>query len=283
MIIAVASGKGGTGKTTITSNLALSLEQEVYLVDCDVEEPNLNLFLQGEKIAEETAYALIPELKEELCSKCGVCADICEFNAIACANTFPLVFAELCHSCAGCIKLCPNQALKESKYPIGQINTYIKDKITLIEGKLNIGHPLAPPLIKKLKKKIPKQKTVIIDAPPGTSCPVVASLKGVDFALLVTEPTPFGLHDLDLALKTVKELKIPSAVIINKSSSQDNIITDYCKNVGVDVILKIPDNINIAKTYSKGKPFIEEFPVFKDKLKSVIKNIENRLGGIDVQ
>jgi len=279
MIIAIGSGKGGTGKTTIAVNLAKSLEEKITLLDCDVEEPNAQIFIQGKKIKEEEVSVPIPWVQEELCSECAKCSHICQFNAIVSFNTIPLIFPELCHSCGGCIKICPTQALQEKEYPLGVITTYQKEHITLLEGKLNIGHPMAPPLIKRLKKNISSSILTLIDAPPGTSCPFITTVKKADFVLLVTEPTPFGLNDLQLAVETIKELQIPYGVIINKDLAESNLITDYCDQESIPVLLRIPNNQEIAKIYSQGKILIEEIPLFKQKFVDLMNEIKKLTGG----
>ncbi|MDQ7033185.1 MAG: ATP-binding protein [Desulfonauticus sp.] len=264
MIVAVASGKGGTGKTTVSVNLARAIDKEILLLDCDVEEPNAHIFIQGKPIKQHTVNVPIPKVKEDLCKECGECAKICEFNAIVSFNTVPLIFPELCHSCGGCIKVCPEKALFEIDNPIGELRFYKNGKISLIEGRLKIAHPMAPPLIKSLKKHIDPQKLVILDAPPGTSCPVIATLKGSNFIILVTEPTPFGLNDLKLAVETVLELDIPFGVIINKNEPGKSIIDEYCQEKNIPILIKIPNQRRIAEHYSKGKILVDVAPEYKN-------------------
>ncbi|WP_456324543.1 ATP-binding protein [Desulfonauticus submarinus] len=271
MILAIASGKGGTGKTTVAVNLAQTIEQDIFLLDCDVEEPNSHIFVQGNKIEEKDFSVPIPKVDEDLCQECGECAKICQFNAIVSFNTVPLIFPELCHSCGGCIKVCPTKALSEVEHTIGKISIYKNQHITLVEGKLNIGHPMAPPLIKAVKKHIPENKITILDAPPGTSCPVIATLKKADVVLLVTEPTPFGLNDLKLAVETVRELKIPFGVVINRAEPGRDLIENYCQEQGIPILLQIPDSRQIAEFYSKGKTVVESMPEFKKEFKTLLE------------
>lgn len=271
MILAIASGKGGTGKTTVAVNLAQTIEQDVFLLDCDVEEPNSHIFIQGNKIKEKDFSVPIPKVDEDLCQECGECAKICQFNAIVSFKTIPLIFPELCHSCGGCIKVCPTNALSEVEHIIGKISIYKNKHITLVEGKLNIGHPMAPPLIKEVKKHIPEDKITILDAPPGTSCPVIATLKKADVVLLVTEPTPFGLNDLKLAVETVRELKIPFGVVVNRAEPGQDIIENYCQEEGIPILLQIPDSRKIAELYSQGKTIVNHLPEFKKEFKTLLE------------
>jgi MinD superfamily P-loop ATPase len=263
MIISVASGKGGTGKTTVAVNLALALNN-VQFLDCDVEEPNAHLFLKPEIKNQKAATIPVPEVDETECNYCGNCRDICAYNAIA---VFPqdkdrkgsvLIFNHLCHGCGGCTLLCPLKAIKEVDKEIGVIETGNSGDIQFVHGKLNIGEIMSPPLIKQVKEYIDPARTVIIDAPPGTSCPVIASIKGSDFCILVTEPTPFGLNDLVLAVEVLKKLQIPFGVVINRSDIGNEEVEIYCQDKNIPVLMRIPFDRKIAQLYSEGNPIVTE-------------------------
>ncbi|MCP4131436.1 MAG: P-loop NTPase [bacterium] len=265
MQIAVASGKGGTGKTTISVALAAYIAQlgiPVTILDCDVEEPNTNLFLKNKIENQEAVYSLIPAVDMDTCSGCGKCGEICAFSAIVMINNKPLVFSDMCHSCGGCALICTEGAITETKKKIGIVEQGMERNINYIGGRLNISEVMSPPLIKAVKNKSDKTGITIIDSPPGTSCPVIESISTVDYVILVTEPTPFGLHDLKLAVGMVHETGIPFSVLINRSGIGDSRVEDYCTEEGIDVIATIPDSRDVAEKYSKGEfaqYFIKEF------------------------
>jgi MinD superfamily P-loop ATPase len=267
MIVSIASGKGGTGKTTVAVNLALALQkvQPVQFLDCDVEEPNAHFFLKSRIDRSQTVYLPTPEIREEKCTFCGKCAQICAYNALAVLKSTVLVFPELCHGCGGCTLLCPEEAIQEKGHKIGILEFGTSDSISFAHGKLDIGQAMSPPLIRALKKHMKAGNTVIIDAPAGTSCPVVESVKGSDISLLVTEPTPFGLNDLQLTVETLKELQIPLAVIVNRSDGRDRSIREYCQGQKIPILLTIPLDRTIAEAYSEGKTIIETQPSYRDK------------------
>jgi len=273
MIISVASGKGGTGKTTISTNLAVSIDRRAKLLDCDVEEPNAQLFIKPEIIENEIVYTMIPEIDETLCDGCRKCAEICRFNALTVVGKKVIVFPELCHSCGGCIVVCPESAVGEGSRELGVIETGTKDKLTFIQGTMRIGEAMSPPLIRKVRSKIEENDLAIIDAPPGTSCPVITAMKDTDFVLLVTEPTPFGLHDLKLAAEAVKVLDIPCGIVINRSDIGDRTVQEYAAQKKIPILLEIPFDRRIAETYSRGQLLIEDFPTWRHAFEILYRDI----------
>jgi len=276
LIIAVASGKGGTGKTTIAVNLAYALDREVQLLDCDVEEPNAQLFLNGALLSTEEVTIPIPQIDASLCNGCGECSRFCEYNAIVSYGTMPLVFADMCHGCGGCMKVCPPQAIREVDHRIGVIETFSAGKITLVQGKMDIGAAMAPPLIRAVKQKTDNRIPILLDAPPGTSCPVITTLRGADFVALVTEPTPFGLNDLILAVETVREMDLPFGVIINRSGSGDARVNFYCADENIPILAEIPDDRKIAEAYSRGELIGKVFPEYRLIFEKIINDITTR-------
>jgi len=229
MIISVASGKGGTGKTTVAVNLALSLEENVQFLDCDVEEPNAHIFLKPRITHAQSLNVLVPKIDEEKCTYCGKCAEFCSYKALAVVKKKVLFFPELCHNCGGCSIVCPEKAIKEVNKPKGVVEEGTSNSIRFIQGELNIGEAVSPPLIREVKKSARDSQITIIDVPPGTSCPVIEAVKGSDFCILVTEPTPFGLNDLILAVGVCRELKIPFGVVINRADVGDKKVEEYCQ------------------------------------------------------
>ena len=276
MVISVASGKGGTGKTTIAINLALSLKNAQY-VDCDVEEPNGHIFLKP-KIKERLSVGIpVPQVDDSKCTYCGMCAEACEYNAIVVVKERVLVFPELCHGCGGCSYVCPADAIKEVEREIGVIEKGMAGNIEFVHARLNVGEPMAPPLIRKEKNFINDSKTTIIDSPPGTSCPVVESVEGTNFCILVTEPTPFGLNDLKLAVGMVRILDIPFGVVINLSDIGTREVWDYCSQENIPVLMEIPYNRRIAELYSKGIPLTEVLTEYKDKLSKLYDYVSSKI------
>jgi MinD superfamily P-loop ATPase len=264
MIISVASGKGGTGKTTVAVNMALALGSCQFL-DCDVEEPNAQIFLKAAISGQQPATVRVPEIDYQKCNFCGVCRDVCAYHALAMLPKKILFFPQMCHSCGACLRLCPQGAIQEIDRTIGGIETVERNGIHFVHGKLDVGETMAPPLILQVKSYIDPSKTTIIDAPPGTSCPMVTSVKGSDFCLLVTEPTPFGMNDLQLAIQTVRKLGIPYGVVVNRAEPDDLKTRVYFKDHEIPVLLTIPFDRKIAEFYSVGNPFIEQFPEFREK------------------
>ena len=273
MIITVASGKGGTGKTTVSTNLAASISKPVRLLDCDVEEPNVHLFLHPEKVEVEKIYAMVPTVDDSLCTLCGICNDICQFSAIIQAGAAIIIFPEMCHSCHGCLIACPESAIRASSHQLGEIYHGQVRNIELHYGKLRVGEAMAPPLIERVKEYTDKNGITIIDAPPGTSCPVVTTLRKSDFVLLVTEPTPFGLNDLQLAVETVQLLNIPMGLVINRCDIGNTATKDYVKKMDIPVLLEIPYKREIAENYSKGVLIVDSLPEMKKVFQDLYSNI----------
>ena len=276
MIISIASGKGGTGKTTVATNIALSIKN-VQFFDCDVEEPNANIFLKSKIIDSEDVKVNYPTILKNKCNYCGKCSEFCAYNAIAVVPSNILVFPELCHSCIGCELVCPNNAIDWTDRSVGIIKHGQSNGIDFYEGLLTEGEMQAIPVIKSLKKKINKNKNVIIDSPPGTSCPVIESISGSDYCILVTEPTPFGFHDLKLAVAVVKHLKIPFGVIINRDGIGNDRVDSYCKNENIPILLKIPEKQKIAYLYSKGISLVNESHEWHEMFGLVFNRIQEEV------
>ena len=277
MKIVIASGKGGTGKTTIATNLAVSLShvgQKVQYLDCDAEEPNGHIFLKPEIEASEDVTIGVPEVDMDKCNGCGKCSRLCQYSAIVCVKGKVLVFEELCHSCGGCMAICPEGAIIEKQRKIGTSEFGKSNGVYFGHGKLNIGAIQTPAIIRYVKQKAINDGIAIIDAPPGTSCPVIEAIKGSDFVLLVTEPTPFGLNDLELAVGMVRELKLPFAVAINRSDIGDDAVVRYCKKEGIEVLLEIPNDRKIAEAYSRGVIIVEAMPDYKQKFLKLYEDMK---------
>ncbi|MFC1965265.1 ATP-binding protein [Chloroflexota bacterium] len=266
MIISVASGKGGTGKTLVATSLALSLRDKykVQLLDCDVEEPNDHIFMKPIITHSEAVSIPVPKVDEGKCTHCGKCAEVCAYHAIAVLGEYVLTFPELCHGCGACSYLCPEEAISEVSHDIGVIETGHADGEDFGHGKLAIGQAMAPPIIRKVKGLVDKDSVVIIDASPGTSCPVVEAIKDSDFCLLVTEPTPFGLNDLMLAVETVRQLSIPCGIVLNRAGVGDGKTEEYCQKEGIPILMTIPLDMNIASLYSQGVSLVEGMPDYKN-------------------
>jgi MinD superfamily P-loop ATPase len=271
MKIAVASGKGGTGKTTLALALAEALADGCTLLDCDVEAPNCHLFVNSDVWREEAVSVLVPEFTDEGCDGCGRCVRACRFQALARIGKRVLVFTEMCHSCGGCVLACPHKVLREVPLGIGKLQFRHGPAFELISGVMDVGYAMAPPLIRQLKEHIPASGLVIMDAPPGTSCPMVTAVRNNDFVILVTEPTPFGLHDLKLALATLQELDLPYGVVINRADEGAPLIRDYCQEKKVPVLLEIPYRRDIAENYSRGGSLLALCPEMGDTLRDLVK------------
>lgn len=281
MIISILSGKGGTGKTTAAVNLAVSLaakNEKVLLLDADVEEPNAGLYLKP--VLEESlpVSILVPQIDEEQCDYCGECADFCQFNALAVAQKVVLTFPELCHACGGCTLVCPKEAIKEVGREIGVVEKGWAESIDFWQGRLNIGEPFAVPVTRSLKEGLAdiKDSVVIIDSPAGVSCPVIEAVRGSDFALLVTEPTPFGRHDLGLALEMVEHLGIPHGVVINRAGDDNSIVSDLCQEKNVPIMLEIEFSSRLASLGAAGIPFSKVLPYWQERFYETYQSIKEK-------
>ncbi|MBI9019888.1 MAG: ATP-binding protein [Verrucomicrobia bacterium] len=274
MKVAIASGKGGTGKTTLSVALAQAWDGPVQLLDCDVEAPNASLFLSLETATEQVVTVPIPVVDSSRCTGCGKCAAICEFNALAVAGNSVLVFEELCHSCGGCVRICPEQAITEQPRKIGTIRTGSIETIRLTEGRLDIGRAMAPPLIRAVKKSADPKTPVLIDCPPGTSCPMITAVKDSDYVILVTEPTPFGLHDLTLAVETMRLLNLPFGVVINRADSGDDRVVTFCQQEAIPLLLQIPESRKIAEACSRGETLLSADPSLKEALQNLARSFQ---------
>ena len=282
MIISVASGKGGTGKTTVAVNLALALKDARFF-DCDVEEPNAHIFLKPRLNRQEKVFIPVPEIDTAKCSFCGKCGEVCAYHALAVIKGEGghqgevLVFPHLCHGCGACSMLCPQGAIREVNKEIGTVESGSAGEISFVSGRLNVGEAVSPPVIRRVKEYLEPSKTAVIDAPPGTSCPVICAVKGSDFCILVTEPTPFGLHDLSLAVEVLRKMEIPFGVVINRSDIGDGKVEDYCAKENIPVLMRIPFSREIAEAYARGISLISAFPDFKGKFIEMRARIDTLL------
>ncbi len=280
MKIAIVSGKGGTGKTFVTTNLAFvaSLNESVTLFDLDVEEPNAGLFFDGQNEQQMPVERMIPIVDESQCDHCGVCSEVCEYHAIITLANQVLVFPELCHSCYGCLEMCPTGAISEGKKEIGTIVKAQARNVKILTGRLKIGESATTQLIRQTKRT--KTKTAnwyFFDAPPGTSCPVIEAVKDMDFVLLVAEPTPFGLHDMDLLVQVLRQLDKPFAVVINKSQSQENVITQYCQQNGIEILASLPLDEEIARANAQGKLVSQIQPDVQQRFADLLQALRQKV------
>jgi MinD superfamily P-loop ATPase len=289
MIITVASGKGGTGKTTVAVSLALSITADYrtttdhpLFLDCDVEEPNAALFLKPVIEERREVGQLVPEVDAEKCTYCGRCAEVCQYHAIAVVPQRVLVFPELCHGCGSCTLNCPEQAIREVLHVTGTVERGWAGSVEFTQGTMNVGEPMAVPIIRQLKQWVippdPTDQPIILDAPPGTACPVVESMRGADLVLMVTEPTPFGLHDLRLAVEVARgELGLPVGVVINREGVGDRGVDDYCAAEDIPILMRIPLDRRIAEAYSEGMPLVEALPEYRDQFRELYCRIQEEI------
>jgi MinD superfamily P-loop ATPase len=282
MRIAIASGKGGTGKSTVACNMALALAKagsRVALADCDVEEPNLYLFLPGGEISAEEVAVSVPVIDKSRCTYCGKCADFCKFNAISVFLRNVMTFPGLCHSCGGCLLICPENAIKEIPRKVGVVKTSRPaEGIELVTGVLDEGEHSSVPVIRSVKNKLPASGISMIDCAPGTSCNMVSAVSGCDYCVLVTEPTPFGLHDLALAADVLAEMGIPYGVVVNKHTGENTLIEDYCAGRGIVILEKIPYDDEIARAYSGGIAAVAAVPRLAPLFKSIYEKAVKGVG-----
>jgi MinD superfamily P-loop ATPase len=277
MVVAVASGKGGTGKTTVAANLA-RVRGNVTLLDCDVEEPNVHLFLNGEpECGPEVVSIPVPEVDEARCDGCGECARFCAYKALAVLAKRVLLFPELCHGCGGCARVCPRDAIREAARRIGVVEmSRAAGGLTLVQGRLDVGAAMAPPLIRAVKARIPKAGDAILDAPPGTSCSLAATLRATDYAVLVAEPTPFGLHDLKLAVAVARQLGIRFGVVVNRADGRDDRVPAYCRWERIPVLAEIPEDRRIAEACSRGALAADALPEYRPLFENLYAAVEER-------
>ncbi len=282
MRVVIASGKGGTGKTTVATNLAVvaaAAEQQVALLDCDVEEPNAHIFLKPKIRERHPVMRLIPVVDEAKCTLCGKCGEICQFSAIVLIGEKVLTYPDLCHACGGCKRVCPVEAITEHPREVGKVEIGSSGPVQFIHGVLDVGEAMSPPVIQAVKQAAPKEGLIIIDAPPGTSCPVIESIRGVDYVVLVTEPTPFGLHDLQLAVEMVRALGLAFGVVINRADSGDDKVRDYCRDNRIPILSEIPDDRRVAEVYSKGEMICAALPDYRQLFQQLLQEIVQKAGG----
>ncbi|MEB3829695.1 ATP-binding protein [Phormidium sp. CCY1219] len=278
--ICIAGGKGGTGKTTVAANLAATLAQQgnpVTYLDCDVEEPNGHLFLHPTLNRRDRVTVPIPQVDSDRCAGCGQCAEICQFNAITVLNGSVLVFPELCHSCGGCSLICPNGAIAEVPQEIGTVETGTAQGINFVQGLLDIGQVKTPPVINAVKEHIPPSGIAILDAPPGTSCPVVETVRDADYLVLVTEPTPFGLHDLKLVVDMARVLEIPFGIVVNRSGIGDRALYTYCEAEKIEILGEIPDDRQVAVAYSRGQLAVDVLPERRSQFARIAETLSQKV------
>jgi MinD superfamily P-loop ATPase len=275
MILSIASGKGGTGKTLVATSLAISLEGHtpVQLLDCDVEEPNAHILLRPEIESSRSVTVPVPAIDKEKCTYCGLCSDVCAYNAIAVSQKVVLTFWELCHGCGACSYVCPEKAIREVEREVGVIESGHAGTVSIVGGRLNVGEAMAGPVIRAVKKLTDPEATVILDAPPGTSCPVVETIRGSDLCLLVTEPTPFGLNDLAIAVEVAREIRVPFGVVINRDGPGDNRVSEFCARERIPMLMRIPFDRRIAEAYCRGETLAAAAPQWQQAFRELFDSV----------
>ena len=273
MIVAVASGKGGTGKTSVALSLAVAAARRVQLLDCDVEEPNCHLFLRGASVGTRGVNVPLPVVETEACTGCGVCGEVCQFHGIVALPNGAHVFPSLCHGCGACTRLCPAGALSEGQRTVGEVVVSRGDGVELVTGRLAVGETLAVPVVRAVRRCAAGDATVIVDAPPGTSCTMMAAVRGCDVAALVTEPTPFGLHDLTLAVAAVRKLGVPFGVIVNRAGCGDGRVHEYCAAEGIPVLLEVQNERGIAEAYARGETLVTARPELRPRFVALLDRL----------
>lgn len=279
MIVAVASGKGGTGKTTLATALAVSLEEQVTLMDCDVEEPNAALMLHPTWSSKDPVYTPVPHFDATKCNQCGKCAEVCAYNALALVGKTVMIFDQLCHGCGACFYFCEPKAITEERREIGTIETGRAEPIQVVQGRLNLGEVVAPTVIKAVKKDWMGSTRGIIDCPPGMSCPVVEALDEVDFCIVAAEDTPFGLHDMEALIKVLEVLHVPFGVVINREGMGDGRVAAFCQKRGIPVLMSIPFDRKIARLVGRGEVFVREMPEWREPLRDLWNKMEGMMSG----
>ncbi len=273
MKIAVASGKGGTGKTTIATSLAAVLDRRAQILDCDVEEPNCHILMSPSINCSEVVTLPTPLIDMDRCNLCGKCGEVCNFSAILTIGKTVLTFPELCHGCGGCVLLCPEKAISEIPRELGVVETGQAGDVEFVHGRIRIGEAMAPPMIKEVKKRINVNRIAILDAPPGASCPVINTVRGTDFVIMVTEPTPFGLHDLRIAVDAIRPLGIPMGVVLNRCDIGNDEVNQYCNHAKLPMLAEIPFDRKIAVGYSRGDMLIKTDPDYMNMFERLFQNI----------
>jgi MinD superfamily P-loop ATPase len=277
--IAIASGKGGTGKTTVATNLAyvaVRAGHRVAYLDCDVEQPNGHIFLKPTIRQREPVLETFPRVDRDKCDRCGRCNDVCQFSAIVRAGQQMLVYPDLCHGCGGCLLACPVGAITEAHYEVGEVATGHAGAIDFAQGVLHVGRPRAVPVIKAVKSMFVNADLIVLDAPPGTSCSVVETVRGVDFVMLVTEPTPFAFHDLTLAVETMQTLDLPCGVVVNRAGLNGEVTRSYCRDRRIPIFAEIPDDMRLAKACSGGLIAVDVLPDLVPLFQQLLRDVSER-------